>query len=365
MSPVSTPDGTDIGPPRPSDTHRGPAPPVDRLGDRPGSLALLLLFVVPIAVAVDIFFWSRFMQIASDVWGAPPGVSGWSAVIRLLPAELLIVSPIVVGLALGVRSARLGSRRGYVAICLFVLVAVFVVGDNDNIAESSISVGTAIATLLLCLFAVRRRSHDRRTADSTDRMFYTARYRTAAALLVVGIAGAFGWLFAAQSALSGYAEGFPRAGIPGMVALAVDHPGTYYVYAEVNDGRPVEDLATDMQFARVQVTDPTGQVTALQTLPPSASYLHNFRTAIAAVRFDANRIGNYQVAVTTGLPLVTAPSAPQNANDEFAVGGSVADWMRPHEWGVAALLFATIGSSIALALRTAIQRRRTNGPLAN
>ena len=134
-----------------------------------------------------------------------------------------------------------------------------------------------------------------------------------------------------------------------MVTLAVDHPGTYYVYAEGN---------ADTQFARVRVTDPTGQVTAVQALSPSASYLRNFRTAVAAVTFDANRTGDYQVAVTSSLPPVSAPYAPPNANGEFAVGGSVADWMRPHEWGVAALLFVAVGSSIALALGTAIQRCR-------
>ncbi len=364
MSSVSTPDGTDLGPPGPSDTRHGPTPPPDRPGDRPGSVALLLFLVVPVSAAVDIFFWSRFMQIASDVWRAPPGVSGWSAVIRLLPAGLLIVMPIVVGLALGVRSARLGSRRGYVAICLqsfavFVLMTVFVVGGNDNLAEWAISVGAAIATLALCLFATRRRSQDKRTADSTDHAPFRAGYRTAAVLMIVGIAGAFGWLFAAQSALSSHADGFPRAGIPGMVTLAVDHPGTYYVYAEVNDGRAVEDLATDMQFARVQVTDPTGQAAAVHALSPSASYLRNFRTAVAAVTFDANRTGDYRVTVTTSLPPVTAPYAPPNANGEFAVGDGVTDWMRPHEWGVAALLFVTVSSSIVLTLGTTIQRRRT------
>ena len=354
MSPVSTPDGTDLGPPDPSDTHQGPIPSSNRPGDRPGSVALLLFFVALAAIVLDAFFWWTFMQIASDVWRAPPGVSGWSAVIRLMPAGLLIVMPIVVGLALGVRSARLGSRRGYAAICLqsfavFVVVTLFVVGGNDNSAEWAVSVGAAIATLALCLFATRRPSPDKRTGDSTGHAPFGARYRTVAGLMIVGIVGACGWLFAAQSALSIHADSFPRAGIPGVVTLAVDHPGTYYVYAEGN---------ADTQFARVQVTDPTGQVTAVHALEPSASYLRNFRTAVAAVTFDAHRTGDYQVAVTASLPPVSAPYAPPNANGEFAVGGSVADWMRPHEWGVAALLFVTVGSSIALALGTAIQRCR-------
>ena len=100
MSSVSTPDGTDLGPPDPSDTHQGPIPSSNRPGDRPGSVALLLFVVALAAIVLDAFFWWTFMQIAADVWRAPPGVSGWSAVIRLMPAGLLIVMPIVVGLAL-------------------------------------------------------------------------------------------------------------------------------------------------------------------------------------------------------------------------------------------------------------------------
>lgn len=58
-------------------------------------------------------------------------------------------------------------------------------------------------------------------------------------------------------------------------------------------------------------------------------------------------------------PLSGPLSLSPNPYGDFAVGESVASWMRPHEWDVAALLFAALGSSVVLAVVTAIQRRRS------
>jgi hypothetical protein len=364
MSSVITPHGSaaDLAG---SSTGGGNTPPSRRPGGRPGSFALLLLLGV-LGALVILVVWQFVVQTSAEL-NQPERIRGWSVVLLELPATLLLFAPVIAGLTLAVRSARLGSRRGVAAIwlhslALFLVVLVVVQGSAEGIMTTSAANAAwllfppaacaAIAALVLCLRAARSRPQDKRTASPPDRKPCTARFRLAILLPIVGIAGGFIWLFAAEAALSGHASGFARASVPGAVTLPVGHAGTYYVYAEGNAPDTLGDLA-------VQVTGPAGGVVPVKALTPRPVYLRHLRGGRAVGTFEASRTGDYRVAATGNQPPVAAPYAPSNPYGDFAVGNSVANWMQPHERGVAALLFVTVGSSIVLTVATATRRRRS------
>jgi hypothetical protein len=252
-----TADPTAVAPLGSSGTGGGRVEPSRRPGDRSGNLALLLLLGVPIALVV-LVLWQFVMQTSAE-FSDVERTRGLSAVLHELPATLLLLVPVVAGLVLGVRSARLGSRRGVVAIWLYSLVLSFVglmafSGESVTTVEWILFAAGAIAVLLLSLRAARPRPMDNRAASAPDRNPLAGRFRLAALLPIVGIAVAFIWLSAAQAVLSGHANGFVRARIPEsgavhVVTPPVDRAGAYYVYVEGNAVETLRDLA-------VQVIDP-------------------------------------------------------------------------------------------------------------
>jgi hypothetical protein len=155
---------------------------------------------------------------------------------------------------------------------------------------------------------------------------------------VAGIVVALAYSLAAQAAMSSRANGFVRASIPGEVTLHVDHAATYYVFAEgARWFHPV-----------VRVTGPGGHAMAVGATPPGPSYYHGGNQASAVGKFRAVQPGNYRVAVSTGATV----------QGDFAVGGGFPLWMRLSDWGAWALLALFAGSSLVLAVQTAIRRRR-------
>ena len=334
--------------------------PSRRPGDRSGRLALLLLLGVPVALVV-LVLWQFVMQTSAE-FNETERITGVSAVLRELPAMLLLLVPVVAGLVLGVRSARLGSRRGVVAIWLYAWV-LFLVGLMVFSSERFIAAvwvlfaAVAIAVLLLCLRAARPGPPGVQAATAPDRSPLAGRFRLAALLPIVGVAVAFIWLSAAQGVLSGHANGFVLASIPERgavraVTVPVDRAGAYFVYVEGSEVETLGDL-------EVQVTDPRGSAVPVRAVAPRPEYLHGWRGGYAVGTFDASGPGGYRVASTGTQPPVEAEFAPANPYGDFAVGDSVASWMRPHEWGVAAMLLVTVGSSIVLVVVAALRRRRS------
>ena len=142
---------------------------------------------------------------------------------------------------------------------------------------------------------------------------------------------------AAQAVLSSHADGFARASIPGEMTLHVDHAATFYVFAE----------GAGWFHPSVRVTDPEGHAVAVGATSPGPSYYHGGNQASAVGTFRAVQPGDYKVAVSTGATV----------QGDFAVG-SFPLWMRLSDWGAWALLALFAGSSLALVIWTAIQRRR-------
>lgn len=185
-------------------------------------------------------------------------------------------------------------------------------------------------------------AQDGRAARPPGDKPHTAGYLVAGLLAVAGIVGGLVWTFAAGAAMTGYTDRFARSSVPGRLTLHVSHPGLYYVYAEGTRWAPV-----------VRVTGPAGRAIPVTATSPGPTYFRGGSSANAVGKFHATLPGDYRVTAATG-------SAVQG---EFAVGGSTANWWRPHEWGAAALLMLSVSSGIALAVVTAIgRRRRVTGP---
>lgn len=165
-----------------------------------------------------------------------------------------------------------------------------------------------------------------------------SRYWLAGLVAVAGIVLALVYSMAAQAVLSSHADGFVRASIPGEVTLHAGHAATYYVFAE----------GAGWFHPSVQVTGPEGHAVAVEATSPGPSYYHGGNQGSAVGTFRAVHPGDYKVAVSTGAIV----------QGDFAVGGGFPLWMRLSEWEAWALLVLFTGSSLVLAVWTAIQRRR-------
>jgi hypothetical protein len=165
------------------------------------------------------------------------------------------------------------------------------------------------------------------------------RYLLAALLAVGGIVAAVALQLISGAALSGHADGFQRAIVPGELTLQVDRPATYYVYAE----------GTLWVHPSVRVTDPTGRGVAVEAVPSGPQYYHGGNGGAAVGKFDATLAGDYRIAVATGTAV----------QGDFAVGGRFPMWMRlvpdPVAW---AIVVIGVGSGIVIATVTAFRRRR-------
>lgn len=165
-----------------------------------------------------------------------------------------------------------------------------------------------------------------------------SRYWLAGLVAAVGIVVALAYSIAAQAVLSSHADGFARASIPGEMTLHVDRAATYYVFAE----------GARWFHPSVRVTGPEGHAVAVRATSPGPSYYHGGNQASAVGTFRAVQPGGYKVAVSTGATV----------QGDFAVGGGFPLWLRLSDWEAWALLVLFAGSSLALVVWTAIQRRR-------
>jgi hypothetical protein len=319
-------------------------------GDHSARLALRLLWGVPLGFAV-VIGWQLVMQ-TSAMFDADERITGWDAVARDLPAMVLVLAPVIVGLAVAVHAARLGSRRGRraiwwlsAALWFAVLNMIATLVDDTGISPTPKLVGTWVPPLVIAagaaVFAFRASQQtDRATTAPPVRG-----YVRAAGPAAVAVAIAMVWLFASQAALSHRAGTFARAGVPGTATLQADGPGPSFVYAEGGAGSAAElDLT---------VTDADSRAVDLAIVPPEPQYLRNMRGGRVVARFDAAAKGPYSVTSNAAVPSTTAPYAPQNPYGTFAVGGSVAGWMDPAEWGSTVLIALAVALTALLTWRTA------------
>lgn len=335
------------GPGHADTTNRPPA-------QRTGTAALLWLIGIPVA-AVLLILWQFVVQTSAE-FNAAERVTGWNAVLRDLPASLLLLVPVSAGLVLGVRSARYGSRRGRVAIWLhgaglFVVLWIAVsnllgeVRPDDSVTLEKALVPAevlAAAAVLGLSLLVARRPAPTGAAHRTTR-----RHRYALLAPALALAGAFGWLAAAQAVLTHDAGGFARAGVPGTIVVTAERATSYVVYAEANAPTGEDELG-------VRVTGPSGSAVPADVQAGEAAYLIGWRGGWPVATFTTRQAGSYRVQITANVPPVSAPHAPRYPNGTVAVGEDVTGSMRLHERGSALLLLA--GAVAAIALATTGQR---------
>lgn len=339
------------------------APP----GDRQGNLALISFLGVVIS-SVILFLWELYM-LTSAVMNQPERITGWNALMRELPALVLLIGLVVVGLILGVHSARLGSRRGRLAVWLLSL-AVFLVleetigstleemGSSGSIklANSLIPAfaAAALLTLSICLWLARKASQTA-SVRPPGNAGAPSGYKLAVLVALAGIAGGFIWLFAAQTLLTLHADDFARTRVPGSLIAKANSPGTLYVYAEggnVYSGYPsLGDLV-------LRVIDPSGRAVKVTAVSPMPEYRSHGKIGRVVGRLYANSPGSYVLVSESYQPQVDAPHAPSNIYGGVAVGDDVTKWMQPNEWGVVVLESVTIAVALVLSLATLINRRQ-------
>lgn len=311
------------------------------------------LLGLPVAAAV-LIAWQFVVQTSAE-FNAAERVTGHQAVLRDLPATVVLFLPAAAGLTAGVRAARRGSRAGRVAIWLhgaglFAVLWIAVsnlVGElrpegSSTLEKALLPVEAAIAALVLalCLRAASRTAR-RRAAGARSR-----HARMAILVPVLALLGAAAWLAAAQAALTHHAGGFARTGVPGSVTFAARAGTTYLVYAEGNAPAGRGELD-------VRITGPSGASVPSRAATANAAYLLGWRGGWPLVAFTASGSGDHRVSIAANVPLADAPHAPQHPNGTAAVGDDVTTWMRVPEWSSAALLLAgaLVGGVLALPSR--------------
>lgn len=285
---------------------------------------------------------------------------GTGPAMMLAPALLILAAP-TAAVILAVAAARAGQRSGRAAVVaagvLLVAALVLVLAPwlfTPTGPPWVIRVGvqwfTALAMVIatLALFWWRSRTARVRTGSggAADRRHRVVRYLAAGVLAIAGITAALIWTSAAAQAYNHYVGGLPRGFVwnaPGQVTLHASHPGTYYIYAE---------CGSSLDRTAVRVTGPAGR-----TVPATATSARGYpydaaqgctNDTRAVAEFHAARTGNYRVEVTR--------QAIFSVHD-----GTAANWLRPHEWGMAALLVVTVGTSIVLVATTIPQRHHATG----
>ena len=329
-------------------------------GDRLARASLRCLVGTLIAIVVFVV-WQFEMQTSAG-YNPAERVVGWSAVLRELPVYALMLTPLVLGLVFGVRSARLRSRRGVIAIWLQGAAALAVVDFIASDVEDSIRnnggsitsfwvalVVTAVA-LVASLLSGRLRSDTGAGVDEAG-VGRANRSRRALTVWLGGLTAAFLWLLVAQLVLSSIASGFTRSALPGSVTITAAHASTYFIYGEGNAPNTLAEMGA-------VVSDPAGQHVATTSVATRAEYLRGLRGGRVVGSFEATTPGSYRISAGANLPPVDAPYAPANPNGDFAVGRGLSGWMRPSELGVGVLLVVSLVASIMVLERA---RRRLHG----
>ncbi len=256
----------------------------------------------------------------------------------LVPALLILAAP-TAAFILAVAAARAGQRSGTAAVVvagvLLVAALVLLLAGGISFGIQWITVlAMVIATLALFEWRARTTRVTAGTRRPPDRRHRMVRYLAAGLLAIAGIIAALIWTSAAGRAYAHYIDGLPRANIPGQVALHASHPGTYYVYAEGSLAR-----------AAVRVTSPAGRAVPVTATSGGGSYDYGGMLGNHPIgEFNATRAGTYRVAAAWG-------------EGAFTVSENVPNWLRPHEWGMAALLVVTVGTGIVLVATTIPQRQ--------
>jgi hypothetical protein len=279
---------------------------------------------------------------------------GTGTALMLAPALLILAAP-TAAVILAVAAARAGQRSGRAAVvaagvllvaALALVLAPWLFIPTGPPLAISVSIQWIITLVMviatLALFGWRSRSTRVRasTGGAADHRHRVVRYVAAGVLAIAGITAALLWASAAAGAYGHYVGGLPRGYDRGPVTLHASHPGIYYVYAE---------CGSSFDRTAAQVTGPAGRTVPVRATPArgypydASGGCTNDTRAVA--EFHAARTGNYRIALTTGQAIFSVHD------------GAAANWLRPHEWGIAALLAVTVGTSIVLVATTIPQRQ--------
>ena len=125
------------------------------------------------------------------------------------------------------------------------------------------------------------------------------RYSLALALFVGGLVLALGISAGGAKTRSDQAVNFPRVAVPGVFTLHVEHPATYYVYAEGTACLDSPNCHGQLYPVAVKVTSPTGNAVKVQPTH-GPSYMVGGTEGNGVAKFDAATTGNYRVAASTG-----------------------------------------------------------------
>lgn len=174
-------------------------------------------------------------------------------------------------------------------------------------------------------------------------------------MLLGGLALALGAGLGGSQAKTDQAVGFPRAAVPGSLALRVVQPDTYVVYAEGTVCLDYPNCHGQLYPVSVRVTDPAGKaVEVVATDGPT--YMIGGSEGTGVARFDATTPGLYRVAASTGA----------YAEGMIAVGRAfpawTGDWVA---WSVMGLLWVVGGLVIFVPVARYERRARSGqgGPL--
>ncbi len=256
---------------------------------------------------------------------------------NLLPVLLVVAAP-TGAVILGVVAGRAGRRSGWtaavVAGLVLVVTFVFLAINVTDLGWTAwiIALVMVVAPLGLLGWHMRAAPLPPGAAGPGALRHRAVRYWVAGLLGIAGFIAALIWTGAAASGFTHYTDGLLRTTIPGQFTLHASHPGTYYIYPEGSLNR-----------AAVRVTGPAGHAAPVTATTGGGSYNWGGMLNIRAIgEFNATRTGTYRVTAIRG-------------DGRFLVSDGIANWLRPHEWGITALLVITVGASF-LVLAAAIRR---------
>jgi hypothetical protein len=162
----------------------------------------------------------------------------------------------------------------------------------------------------------------------------TTGYWLAGLLAAAGVLAAIVWAVLAVFALRDHVAGFTHLSAPGETTFPIASSGQYVVYFEGPGSRTIEQLG-------LAITGPRGEPISLQPYANGIKYDAINQAGESVARFQASETGQYRLKVGPD-----APGARVAVGDNFT-GSLVATIL-----GIVALVLATNGGALLLALRT-------------
>ena len=173
-----------------------------------------------------------------------------------------------------------------------------------------------------------------------------ARYLLVVPLVLVGLAIALGVGIGGGQVRTDRAVQFPRVAVPGVLALRVAEPATYYVYSEGTVCLDYPNCHGALYPVTVKVTAPRGAAVDVHRVQ-GPTYMIGGSEGTGVARFSATRRGTYRVSVSTG----------PYSEGQVAVGEGFPTWTQNWvSWSV--MLLASAVAGLVAVLPVLAYRRR-------